>query len=219
LATATIEPTRPPEPSPTRTPEPTRRPAPAVPVGPISFSDDFSRRSGNWLECDECTVSGGEMHMGPWGISGADIQHLAICDPCGQPIYYRMGVDLTYVQGVSQPGRGFGLVLRLTNEHLLILEVSPYQSLDVFDYNFTRREWTWVNGVWSGAVRAEHGLNRVVVEAAPSTQGRVDIAIEVNGRTPLVIFNQPAEPGYVGMTLYGHSLEVVFDNFEFTELE
>ena len=194
-------------------------PSAVVSGGSGTFSDDFSSDSGAWSECEECTVSGGQLQMGPWGISGADTQHFAICDACGEPVYYRMSVDLTYIDGVSEPGRGFGLVLGLNNDRLLILEVSPYQSLDVYEFDYETREWTWINGVMTGAVQAEHGTNSVSVEMAQSNPGRADISIGVNGRTPLVIFNQEAVPGLVGLTLFGHSLEVAFDNFEFAVIE
>ena len=43
----------------------------------------------------------------------------------------------------------------------------------------------------------------------------MDVAMTVNGRTPLVIFNQPSEPGAVGFILFGHAVDLYFDNFEF----
>jgi hypothetical protein len=31
----------------------------------------------------------------------------------------------------------------------------------------------------------------------------------------MVLYNQPAEPGVVGLTIFGHATEIVFDNFKF----
>ncbi len=49
---------------------------------------------------------------------------------------------------------------------------------------------------------------------AANPSGNVDISLIVNGSTPLVIFNRPADAGYVGLTIFGHGMEVIFDNFE-----
>jgi hypothetical protein len=232
-STATSEPTLPPtQPPPTDTGLPALPPtialppapatptrAPQPPPGPIVFQDGFAFDQGAWSGCDYCSIRDGALHFGPCPISGAFIQHYAVCDACGQPITYRMSVDATYGEGDSEPGRGFGFLLRATADYILIVEINPFQSIDVWRLEANADAWDWVNGVMSGAVSPGRSSNHVGVEATRSQTNTINIAIRVNETTPLIVYNQPADPGWVGLTLYGHTLEVVFDNFEFEELE
>ncbi len=155
--------------------------------------------------------------MGPWPPSGAFQQHLAICEPCGFTLNYRMAVDVTYGDGPSE--RGFGLVVRWNEDHLLTAEVTPWQTTDSWLYDYRLDQWTWINGLVTGAVRPGRQTNRVEVRVESAAAfGRSDVTVTVNGRNVLVLFNQPGEPGLVGLTLFGHAVEAIFDDFEFEEL-
>ena len=155
--------------------------------------------------------------FGPYPASGAFKQHYAICEACGEVVYFRMSVDITYAEGPST--RGFGLLVRLKDDYMLTFEITPWQDFDFWRYDFALDEWTWVNGLWSGSIRPGRATNNIEVEVRPSGLGRCDIVLRANGKTPLIIFNQPAEAGNVGLTLYGHATGAYFDNFEFEEYE
>ena len=200
-------------PTPTDPPAPTATRRPTSTPGPVALTDDFSRDSGIWGECEVCTYEGGTLHFGPFPTSGARMQHNIVCEACGMVTNYRMGVDVTYIDGPSE--RGFGLMARWSDEELITYEVTTWQTLDLWRYDNDISQWTWINGTFSGSVRPGKQLNHIELQALTNPSGTVDFSLTVNGRTPIVVFSQPAEVGAVGLTLYGHAIEVAFDNFEF----
>ena len=105
-ATPTIEPSATPTPRPP-TATPTETPTP----GPVALFDDFSQDNRIWLDCEECSIQNGMLHMGPYTAEGALLQHNAICGPCGFVTHYRMAVDVGFVDGQSD--RGYGLLISL----------------------------------------------------------------------------------------------------------
>jgi hypothetical protein len=220
-ATATASPTRSPTPTdtpvpPTATPSstPTVSPTP----GPFTFVDDFSRRSRDWDTCEECNWQDGVLLMGPYPVSGAYVQHVALCGPCGLVRYYHMGVDVAYGDGPSE--RGFGLLVSITDEYMMTFEITPWQTAILWSLDFDGSQWEFVNGFYTGRVRAGRASNRieVITEEGTST-GKVNIQLLVNGRVIFVAYNQPGDPGAVGLTLYGHAMSASFDDFSFEELE
>lgn len=208
-ATATPAPSD--TPTPTRTQPPTRTPRPAI-EGPVQVFDDFSTDRGYW-DCEHCRIEQGVMRMGPYPVSGAYQQHVAYCDPCGVVTNYRMAVDVTFSDGQSD--RGFGLMVRENENHMYVYEITPWQTLALWEADYLIQDWELLNGQFSGAVRPSKQTNHIGIEVGVSGDNAVDIALQINGRTPLVVFNRPAEPGWVGLTLFGHAMEVTFDNFEF----
>jgi hypothetical protein len=201
-------------PPPTPTERPTPRPTPTL--GPIIVRDDFSRNTGIW-DCEFCSWRDGVIVMGPWPVSGAYQQQIAVCTACGEVRYFRMAVDVTYGSGPSE--RGFGLLMKWSEAMMMTAEVTAWQTVEGWKYDYARQRWEWLNGVFSGAVRPGRGTNRLLVEVAPApASGRSTITLQVNGRNLVILYNQTGEPGLVGLTLYGHAVEVVFDNFEFEEL-
>lgn len=204
---AAQSPTDPPPPA-TATPPP----EPTATTGPLSLEDDFSSDTGYW-DCDNCEIENGQLHFGPYPVSGALLQHFAICTPCGMVTTYYMSVDVTFGEGPSD--RGYGILVRGREDYVLTYEVTPWQDFDFWRYESDDNEWTWVNGLWAGAVRAGRQTNRLEIEVSKAPNGATDIALTVNGKTPIVIFGQPGESGLVGLTLFGHAVDVYFDNFEF----
>jgi hypothetical protein len=178
--------------------------------------DDFSQGLSAWLGCEVCDVKNGALLMGPYPIEGAYLQHNAICRLCGLARFYRMAVDVNFVEGVSD--RGYGLLLRYTEEYMLTMEITPWQTVDVWKFDFETNEWEWINGRWSGLVRPGQQKNKIEVVVRPTSSANrsdSDIFIKVNGSSAFVIFNQPTDYGMVGLTIFGHASEVSFDNFEF----
>jgi hypothetical protein len=177
----------------------------------------MARDEGNWLNCEVCGWKNGALLLGPYPVSGAYLQQYTICGPCGWVTHYRASVDATYLEGPSE--RGYGLLLRLTDEYLTTLEITPWQTLNVWKQDIDSGEWTWINGMFTGAVKAGRSTNHIEVDVHGTQLGRSDISITINGSTVLVVFNQPADESPIGLTLYGHALQVRFENFEFEEYE
>jgi hypothetical protein len=210
-------------PRPSDTPLPSNSPTPAPPTPtatpshPIQVIDDFGTNSGIWYGCERCEIVGGMLHLGKYPAEGADMPHVAYCETCGQPINYRMAVDTSYQEGVNQPGRGYGFVVKLTDEYLMLLEISTYQ--DVIFWKCDQYDCEFLDGKFSGYVDVipAGAMNRIEVEFKDTGHATADIYCRINGHNVLVLWNQPADPGYVGLELYGHSLEIAYDNFEFEE--
>jgi hypothetical protein len=125
-------------------------------------------------------------------------------------------VDAAFVDGVSE--RGFGILLRATERFFMTLEVTPWQTVAVWKFDHLTRGWELVSGKWTGAVAPGRGLNHIEIEVTGSEKGKSMMVVKVNGRTPLVLENQPADAGPVGLTLFGHGVEVLYDNFVYEEL-
>lgn len=213
-------------PLPTDTPTTTHTPLPPTATstrtptatpGPVVFQDEFLGSSDAWEFCEECTWREGALVMGPYPVSGANIQHVAICGPCGLVRNYRMAVDIAYGDGPSE--RGFGLLVRLTDDYISTFEITPWQTAFLWHLDFDESFWEFVNGFFTGRVRAGRATNRIEVTVEDGTTlGKVNVGLQVNGRTIFLAYNRPGDLGAVGLTLYGHAMSAVFDNFEFEEL-
>jgi len=180
-----------------------------------------------WSDCLYCSLRYGGFVFGPSPVSDVFVQEISICGACGLPITYRMSVDAAYGEGENEPERGFGLLLRFVEEnYFLIVEISPSQSIDVWRFDAGNEPWLasldaweWLGGAMSDAVNPGRGPNRVGAVATRSQAGTVDISITVNGTTAVTVAGQPADRGWVGLAGLDHSLEVIFDNFEFEAFE
>ncbi len=197
----------------TASPEPTA----TLSLHPIQIYDDFSSYGINWLICEECMYKNDALYMGPWPSSGAYIQHFAICQDCGLVTYYYMSVIATYEDGPSE--RGYGLLLRLTDEYAITLEITPLQTVAVWKLDLETGAFDLLDGRWSGAVKAGAQTNHIEVYVTESSQGRTDISVSVNGKNVFIVWGQPKDQSPVGLTLWGHALEVQFDDFIFDEYE
>jgi len=208
-------------PTPTETPVPapptgTSTPRATATLGPIVVRDDFSSEIQIW-DCEACTWRDGGLVVGPWPVSGAYLQHNVVCLPCGEVRHFRMGVDVTYGSGPSE--RGFGLLVKWTESFMMTAEVTSWQEVNGWNFDYEKERWEWLNGVFAGSIRPGRGLNRLEVEVAPApVSGKTTVTLQVNGRNLVILYNRPSEAGVVGLTLFGHAVEVVFDNFEFEEL-
>jgi len=109
------------------------QPTDTLPPSPATVvQDDFFLAQGIWSDCAYCTFRDGAFVFGPSPVSGIFLQELSICGSCGEPITYRMRVDAAYGEGETEPERGFGLLLGWAEDHVLIVEISPSQSIDVW---------------------------------------------------------------------------------------
>ncbi len=201
----------------TSTPIPTETSTPTATVtpGPIVIRDNFSVNTGRWIECGQCRIENGSMHMGPYPISDKGEGYLAICSDCGVVQDYKMGVDATFVDGYTD--RGFGLVLREGGGSYADIEITTWQVYGAWVYEKSNNAWgTWLSGdPWklSGTLYPSYGTNRLEVEVA-SQAGTSTIKILINGQL-VNTGTMPAVSGRVGLVIGLHSLGVLFDNFYF----
>jgi hypothetical protein len=201
----------------TNTPIPTETPTPTATVtpGPIVINDDFSADTGRWIECGQCRIENGSMHMGPYPISDKGEGYLAICSDCGIVQDYKMGVDATFVDGYTD--RGFGLVLREGDGNYADVEITTWQVYGAWVYNKSINSWGNLLGgdPWklSGTLYPSYGTNRLEVEFT-SQGGTSTLTIHINGQL-VNTATMPAVSGRVGLVVGLHSLGVLFDNFYF----
>ena len=204
----------------TETPLPTVTLTPTITVtpGPLVIADDFSTDVGRWVECGQCRIENGALHMGPYPISDKGEGYIAICSDCGIAQEYKMGVDATFSDGFTD--RGFGLVIREEAGNYADVEITTWQVYGAWVYNKSLNSWGNLLGgdPWklSGTLYPSYGTNRLEVEV--TTQGNNSVmSIRINEQ--LVNTAQFAVgSGRVGLVVGLHSLGVIFDNFYFEEL-
>jgi hypothetical protein len=217
------EPTEVPAAAPTGTevpPTDTPLPEPTPTPGLIVFNDDFSGDSGQWGECAECEWVSGALVMGPYPSSIYADAYYAICEACGMASNYRMSVDVTFAEGASD--RGFGLLVAETDDYVVTFEIATWQVAGLFKYEPARGAWSEYYG-WAykpSVINPGRGTNQIEVIVQDSrVAGKSDITLKINGKTLTVYSGIKVDPTRVGLELGWHSIGVVFDNFEFEELE
>jgi hypothetical protein len=221
-ANAEAIPTNTPPPTPTSPPSATPRPsATTTPTpGPVVFHDDFSTNNGYWRDCRGCQWEGGALVMGPYAPGLLPQDMATVCVPCGTPLYFRMSVRVTHVEG--QTDRGFGMLYASTDQDLSFYEISPLFLITVaVRYDRATRVFTWLNPnaqqVMTGLVRPGKATNLLELIVQPAGVGTADMFFRVNDKTAFVLYNKPVEPGEVGLEVDSHAVQVAFDDFEFEE--
>jgi hypothetical protein len=214
-------------PTATNTPVPptaTKTPVPptetAIP-GPFTFKDDFSKKDvETWAKCEKCEWREGQLILGPFepGSNAGESLNFVLCATCGQRIYYRMAVDVTFVDG--QVDRYFGIVGPVTQEHIYYAGLSPWQFFTVRDYDFKAQIVKNLKSAENSLVKASKATNHFEVVVKPaSSKGSVDIFFSLNGQSIYVVYDKPATESFVGLGMSFHSVAVAYDNFEYEELE
>jgi hypothetical protein len=129
-----------------------------------------------------------------------------------------MAVDVLYEEGPSE--RGYGLLLKWNDEVMITVEVTPWQTLAVWQFDYANDEWSMLQGDLYGAVKPGRQVNRFEVEVIPSdVSGKATYAVGVNGKKQIILEGQSSSSGLVGLTLFGHATAANFDNFEFEPLD
>jgi hypothetical protein len=206
----------------TPTPEPTATifisPTPSPTFGPVVIEDDFSEDVGRWVDCDECSISGGTLLMGPYPSVDSYQGYAVLCGDCGIVREYSMSVDITFSSGGSD--RGFGLILREYHGAYIDLEISTWQYYGM--WFFSPKDDTGWRSILPGGYTFSNALkpgkltNHVEVKVQQSnTDAEKDIVfIYINGRRINTV-EIPASSGRVGLMVGLHSIGVFFDNFFF----
>jgi hypothetical protein len=190
-------------------------PTATLSLHPIQLYDDFSSYTINWLACEVCEYKNGALYIGPYPVSGARQPHFAVCQECGLVTYYRMSVVATYQDGPTD--RGYGLLLRSTDDYMIILEIYSWQIVGLLKLDLHSNQLEVLDASWSGAVKAGASPNHIEVYVTESQQRRTDISVSINGKVVFIVWGQPKDQSEVGLMVSGHALEVSFDDFEFEE--
>lgn len=186
--------------------------------------DDFSTRSDMWGDCPDCEWRDGQLFVGPYapGTNPGDV-YPVICEKCGTPKYYRIAVDVTFIEGYGLD-RGFGLLISGGDDQIIDLEITTGQWCLIWSYDENTNAWDLLNPridqVWNGLLEPGYATNHLEVEVKSSggTGSNVDYYINLNGKTSFIIWTRPAQETRVGLIIGWHSVGVAFDNWEFEEL-
>ncbi|OGO61169.1 MAG: hypothetical protein A2032_02465 [Chloroflexi bacterium RBG_19FT_COMBO_49_13] len=201
-ATRTIPPTK------TRTVTPT--------PGPFSFFDDFTSDSGGWGECAECRLENGTFIIGPFDPSS--FFHDVYCITCDENNFYRMAVDVTFIDG--EVDRFFGVIFADGAKYSYYLGISPWGY-------YTLSRWHWADDYWenlafeqSNAVIGSYGTNHIEVIVQPATNADyADYYIYINDILVKVIYTLEVEHTWVGLAMDYHAQVAAYDNWEYVVIE
>jgi hypothetical protein len=230
LPSKTLRPTLTPtiSPVPTETPTPTHIPS-AIPTssptsiptitptpGPFSFYDDFTVNSGGWQDCEGCVWKDGTLVMGPYDPSS--YFHDNYCTACGEHYFYRVAVDVTFIEG--EVDRFFGIIFADGPNESYYLGISPWGY-------YTLSRWHWDTEYWenlaqeqSNAVIGSYGTNHIEIVVKPSkTPGYADYYIYINENLISGIYKRSAQLTWVGLAMDYHAQVAAYDNWEYIVLE
>lgn len=219
LPTATQSPTS----TITSTPLPTNTPTVTNTPGPLKISDDFSSKSNIWGDCPGCRWEDGRLLMGPYKHNDApEDTYRLVCEACSKQIYYRMAVDVQFVEGFGMD-RGFGLLVIDNEDRLYDLEISTAGFSLFWEFDYSTQLWTPLNyrqdQYYTGLVKTVNEINHLEVIAKPREEyGYVDYYVNINNKTAFIVWNKQVKPGYVGLAVGWYGVGVAFDNFEFEEM-
>ncbi|RPI34726.1 MAG: hypothetical protein EHM70_01960, partial [Chloroflexota bacterium] len=202
-ATATATSTSTATPTATNTPEPTATSTITPTPGPIVFTDDFSEDKGYWEECNVCEWKHEALYVGPYQPSDTTEAYVTYYKECGTPEFYKMSVDVTYIEGPTD--RGYGIVIRDTGDYMIEFLISTWQITWVSKYDYHLEAWDMLNNtasqIFSGLINPGNSTNRIGVEVRPSGNGQSDYFIRINNKTYYVLYGQPTEAGRVGISI------------------
>ena len=210
---------------PTDTPLPTETPTITPTPGPVFITDDFSSKSDNWEDCDECAWENGQFILGPYdpGSNLGESLNFVLCTGCGEHTYYRVAVDATFVDG--QVDRFFGLLAPIflssngQPSRLFYLGLSPWQYYTIRDYNYDEDQIKQLAFKNSSAVKPGRATNRFEITVKPgNSDATVDVTFYLNGKALYTLPSVFASPSWVGLGMSFHSTTVAYDNFEYEEL-
>jgi hypothetical protein len=223
--TPTEPPTATPTPTASATPTPSRTPTITPTPGPFTYVDDFSSWNAHaWTLCAECAVKDGMLHFGPFTPENnmGEQFNLIVCTVCGRHTFYRLSVDVTYLDGPTD--RFYGLIGYVFSgddnylDRVLYLGISTWQVYVVRDYNYADGVLEELDSDY-GRLNPGRATNRIAIEIKPSAQPNLaDVYFSINNTLTYVLYSQPAEPSEAGLGMSFHSMTVAFDHFEYEEI-
>jgi hypothetical protein len=216
----TLTPTITPSPTPTLTPTVTPTP------GPVTFHDDFSQANiMAWSACEKCALKDGRLMFGPFEPKNnmGEQFNVVICESCGEHVYYRESVDVSYISGPTD--RFYGLIAGVTIDpentlqRVVYLGISTWQVYVIRDYAYKDGILKELNSNLTGYLNPGVAANHIEIAVKPSAQPNlVDIYFTMNNGVIYVLYSQPAVPTKAGFGMSFHSMTVAYDNYAYEEL-
>ena len=233
-ATPTFTPTETPTPTATATETPTLTPSllpsntPTITPtpGPFSYYEDFSQANSiGHFSCEKCKIDDGRLLFGPFEPENNLGEQFSIvwCETCGAHTYYRLSVDVSYMDGPTD--RFYGIVglidaTSTTLNRVLYLGASTWQVYTVRDYDYEESTLKELAYDAVGYLNPGTASNHLEIEIKPSVQpDLVDVYFRINGAVMYVLYSQPAVPTQAGLGMSFHSMTVAYDNFTYEEIE
>lgn len=149
--------------------------------------------------------------------------NMILCEICGKHTYYRVSVDVTYVDGPTD--RFYGIVGLVDADasklkRVIYFGVSTWQVYAIRDYDYGKGILNELQSNLSGYINPTTATNHIVIEVKPSaTPNFVDVYFTVNNGLLYVLYLQPATPTRAGLGMSFHSMTVAYDNFTYEEIE
>jgi hypothetical protein len=219
-STATETPTFTPSPLPSDTPTITPTP------GPFSYFEDFSQASAlGHFSCEKCKIDGGRLLFGPFEPENnlGEQFRIVLCETCGAHIYYRLSVDVSYLEGPTDRFYGIVGLINATSTKLnrvIYLGASTWQVYTIRDYDYAESLLKELSTDIVGYLNPGTASNHLEIEIKPSAQPNlVDAYFRINGAVMYVLYSQPAVPTQAGLGMSFHSMTVAYDNFTYEEIE
>jgi len=173
-----------------------------------------------WSQCDKCSWKDGQLILGPYdpGKNAGENLNFVLCAACNKHKYYRMSVDVTFLDG--QVDRYFGILAPFTADHIYYMGISPYQLAIVRDYDYSAGLLKTLTSSSGRLVKPGAATNHFEVEVKPASDSNlVDIYYSLNGKTYYVLNSRKAEESLVGLGMSYYSVTVAYDNFEYIVLD
>jgi len=203
-------------PTATKTPIPTNTPTITPTPGPFSFYDDFTTDTGGWENCDGCVWTNGTLVMGPYDPSS--FFHSNYCTACEDNNFYRMAVDVTFIDG--EVDRFFGVVFAEGQNDSYYLGISPWGFYTIARWHWDSEYWEELAFEQSNAVVGSYGTNHIEISVQPASNGNyADYYIYLNDTLIKVIYTLPVEPTWVGLAMDYHAQVAAYDNWEYVVIE
>ena len=203
-------------PTATRTKRPTNTPTITPTPGPFSYFDDFTSNSGGWEECDGCRWENGTLILGPYDPSS--FFHVNYCTACGEDSFYRMAVDVTFIEG--EVDRYFGVIFADGEKYLYYLGISPWGFYTIDRWHWEDKYWDSVAFEQSSAIVPSYGTNHIEVIVKPATNTEyADYYVYINDILVRVLYSLKVEPTWVGLGMNYHAQVAAYDNWEYVVIE
>jgi hypothetical protein len=154
--------------------------------------------------------------MGPYDPSS--FFHINYCSACEDNNFYRMAVDVTFIDG--EVDRFFGVIFADGTKYVDYLGISPWGFYTIERWHYDEGYWEKIAFEQSSAVIGSYGTNHLEVIVQPASKaGYADYYIHINDSVVKVLYNLEVEPTWVGLGMNYHAQVAAYDNWEYVVIE
>lgn len=154
--------------------------------------------------------------MGPYDPSS--FFHINYCTGCMDSPFYRMAVDVTFIEG--EVDRFFGVIFADGNDYVYYLGISPWGFYTIDRWHWEQSYWENMSFAQSDAVFGSYATNHIEVIVQPAADPEyADYYIYLNDNLVKVIYTMKVEPTWVGLGMNYHAQVAAYDNWEYVVIE